>query len=335
MTIHDIAAGLDITAATVSRALNDNPRISLSTRDKVKKMAKALNYQPNTLAASLRNGKSSTIGIIVPTINRSFFSNVVKGVEEIAHGHGYRVIISQSHDSQENEAAIVNTLANARVEGIITSLGRNTVDFTHYTDLVKEEIPLIQFDRANEEIIANQVTIDDYTGAYLATQHLIDNGYCKIAHFTSSKELNIYRDRLRGYNQALRDNKISLSEDLICNSDLELLDGRQCAQDLFEKNIPFEAIFSASDYAAAGAMRVIKEKGLKIPKDIGIVGFGDEPFTSFTDPSLTTVCQFPLEMGQMAAEQLFNTINLSGKKAGPGKKVINPKLIIRASSKRG
>ncbi len=331
-TIHDIADKLNITASTVSRALNNNPRISDTTKKAVLDMAKDLHYQPNNIAAALRSGKSQLIGIIVPTINRSFFSSVIRGVEEVANTLNYRVVVSQSYEIFENEVATVNAMLNARVDGVIASIGKNTKNYEHYTNLIKKGIPLVLFDRTTNKIGTSQVVIDDFLGGYMATEHLIQQGCTKIVHFTSSKKVNIYKDRYRGYKEALNDYNIAFNESLVCKGNMQLEDGRIAAEQLLALNKEFDGIFSSSDYAAMGAIQILKEKGIKIPEEVAVAGFSNEPFTSFTDPALTSISQFPIEMGRAAAELFFDMLHTEKKKFIPQKTVLQPELVIRTSS---
>src|SRR5690606_27191494 len=226
-TIHDIAKKLNITASTVSRALKNHPRISEETKKAVLKVAEKLNYQPNHIAAALRNGRSKIIGIIVPTADRSFFSSVVRGIEEIANSAQYNVMICQSYDNYEKEVATVEALLNARVDGIIASFAKGTEDFEHFLKVKNKGIPLIMFDRSNEELEVSSVIIDDYQGAYNAVKHLINQGYKRIAHFTGFKKISIYRERYRGYREALQDHGIPVDESLVIESNLQLDDGRE------------------------------------------------------------------------------------------------------------
>ncbi|MBL6446707.1 LacI family DNA-binding transcriptional regulator [Fulvivirga sp. 29W222] len=335
-TIHDIASFLNVTASTVSRALNNNPRISENTRKAVLKAAKQLNYQPNNIAAALRNGKSNLIGVIVPTADRAFFSSVVRGIEEIANRLGYKIIICQSYDDYSKEIQTVEALANARVDGIIASIGKETVNFDHYNDLLKKGIPIVLFDRTTDQLAVNQVMIDDYQGAYDAVSHLVDEGCQRIAHFTSPVKISIYKERLRGYTDALKDHGIPFDDNLVIESNLQLEGGRQSMLQLLELNKMPDAIFSASDYGAMGAMQVLKEKKIKIPQQVALVGFANEPFTSFTDPTLTTVDQLSLAMGHVTAELFFDQLNSLDKQIPQRtqKTVLQPQLIIRQSSLR-
>ncbi|MFC2186253.1 LacI family DNA-binding transcriptional regulator [Peijinzhouia sedimentorum] len=333
-TIHDIAEQLNITASTVSRALNDNPRISDATKKLVHKMARQLNYQPNNIASALRSGKSKLIGVVVPTTNRNFFSSVARGIDDVANKLNYQVIISQSYDSYEKEVQNIEALMSARVDGIIASVSKNTENFDHFKRVMDKGIPLVLFDRITNELDVSQVVIDDYQGAYQIVEHLIQQGYKRIAHFTSPKKINIYKERLRGYLDALFDHNIEPDPALIVESNMQLEDGKNSMIELFERNVPFDAVFSSSDYAAMGAMQVLKQNGKRIPQDVGVAGFGNEPFTSFTDPSLTTVDQVNISMGHVAAETFFDLLQNPKKATIQQKTVLKPEVIFRDSTKR-
>lgn len=333
-TVHDIASKLGITASTVSRALNDHPRISAATKKLVLKTAKEFNYQPNHIAAALRMGKSRLIGVIVPTANRNFFSSVVRGIDEIADPLGYRVILCQSYEEYQKEVETINALLSARVDGIIVSIAKNTEQFDHFQRVVDKGIPLVLFDRVTDRLDVNQVVIDDYWASYKAVEHLINQGYRRIAHFTSPKKINIYKERLRGYKDCLREHDINFDPELVMESNMQLDDGQQSLRKMIEKGIDFDAVFSASDYAAMGALQVLKEKSIAVPQQVGIFGFGNEPFTSFTDPPLSTVDQTSITMGQVTAELFFELLKTDPKKFVPKKSVLKPELIIRASSTR-
>lgn len=336
VTIHDIAQELNITASTVSRALQDHPRISDSTKKAVIKVAKKLNYQPNQIAAALRSGKSKILGILVPNIDRSFFSSVVYGIEQIANKQGYNVMIVQSHDEYKKEVETVNALLNAKVDGIIASHAKETVDFSHFEKVLKNNIPLIFFDRANDDLGVSHVLLDDFMAAFKATEHLIRQGCSKIAHFTSYRKVSIYKERLRGYREALQAANIPVDENLIFTSDLELKDGQEIMHKIIDNKIEVHGIISASALGAMGALRVCKEKGLKIPEDIAIAGFSNEVFTEFTEPPITTVEQHSLDMGHTAANMFFEQLNdiVAQNNTKPKKMVLSPTLIVRKSTVR-
>lgn len=333
VTINDIAKAVNVTAATVSRALNNNPRISEATKKAVLKAAKELNYQPNNIAAALRHGKSHLIGVIVPRADRAFFSSVIRGIEEIANEINYKVIICQTYEDLEKESQTIETLVNARVDGIIASISKNTIDFSHYQSAIDKGFPVVLFDRTSDLVTVNQVVIDDYYGGYEITKHLIEQGCQKIAHLTSPIKINIYKDRLRGYMDCLADYGIPFDENLVIESNLQLQDGRASMEKLLAgKRVP-DAVFSASDYGIMGALQVLKEKNIRVPEDVALAGFGNEPFTSFTDPTLTTVDQLSITMGRVTAELFFEQLKVSKKKHHePHKTMLKPGIIVRQSS---
>lgn len=331
-TIHDIAKMLEITASTVSRALQNHPRISDATKKAVQKAAIKLNYQPNHLAAALRNGKSKIIGIIVPTADRSFFASVVRGIEEIANKSGYNVMICQSYDNYEKEVATVEALLSARVDGIIASLAKETNDFEHFQKIKDKGLPLIFFDRMSDKIEVSNVVIDDYVGSFKAVEHLIEQGYKRIAHFTGIRKLSIYRDRMRGYKDALEAHNIPFDDKLVVESNMQLEDGRASMIKLLKLKDRPDAVFSSSDYSIMGALQILKESEIKVPQEVAVVGFGNEPFTSFTDPPITTVDQHSMQMGNAAAEIFFEQLLQGDKKVIAKRTVLKPELIIRKSS---
>jgi LacI family transcriptional regulator len=331
-TIHDIAKELNITASTVSRALNDNPRISEATKKAVLKVAKRLNYQPNHIAAALRNGRSNIIGIIVPTADRSFFGSVIRGIEEVAKNAHYNVMICQSHDDYESEVSTVEALLNARVDGIIVSFAKNTENFDHFRKVYDKGIPLVLFDRSFQGLDVSRVVIDDYLGAYQATEHLIRQGCRRIAHFTSLKKISIYKERLRGYREALEAYNIPYRNELVLESYLQYEDGRVGLDQLLQlKELP-DAIFSASAYSAVAALSACKEKGITVPEQIAIVGFANEDFTSFCDPPMSTVDQQSMQIGNAAAEIFLEQISVGRQRFVPKRIVLTPELIVRRSS---
>jgi LacI family transcriptional regulator len=297
-------------------------------------VAQKLNYQPNHIAAALRVGRSNIIGIIVPTADRSFFSSVVRGIEEIANQSRYHVMICQTYDNYEKEVATVEALLNARVDGIIASHGKDTLNFDHFRKVKERGIPLILFDRSNDELEVSHVVIDDYLGGYKATEHLIQQGCKRIAHFTNARKISIYKERLRGYREALLNYGLPYSEELVVESNLQLDDGRNSMEQLLKLgNIP-DAVFSASAYGAMGALQVLKEKKISVPGQVALVAFSNEPFTSFTDPALTTVDQHSMRMGNAAAQIFLEEITSENEKFIPQKIVLKPELIVRASSLR-
>jgi LacI family transcriptional regulator len=331
-TIQDIARKLNITASTVSRALNNNLNISVATKELVKKTAKELGYQPNHIAAALRNGKSHIIGIIIPTADRTFFASVVRGVEEVADRTDYKVIVSHSYDSLKTEIKKIDALLSARVDGIIASIGKSTDEFSHFQKVMDKGIPLLLFDRTTDELDVSQVGIDDRLGAYKITEHLILQGCKRIAHFTSPLKINIYKERLRGYTEALNDYGLPFEQELVLENDMQVEGGRESMRTLLKLDKIPDAIFSSSDFGAMGAMQVLKSRKIKIPEEVALAGFSNEPFTSFTDPTLTTVDQQSFTMGNVVADLFFGQLKTGVKRNISQKIVLTPELVIRQSS---
>lgn len=330
-TIHDIARELNITASTVSRALQDHPRISDATKKAVLKAAKKLNYQPNHIAAALRNGRSKIIGIIVPSADRNFFATVVRGIEEVANKARYNVMICQSYDDYDKEVSTIEALLNARVDGIIASFAKGTENFDHFLKVKNKGIPLVLFDRSNPTLDVSHVVIDDFQASFNAVEHLIQQGCKRIAHFNSTRKVSIFKERMRGYKEALEHYGIPFDPSLVVESNLQVEDGRKGMNHLLDLPKPPDAVFSASAFSAMGAMQVLKENGIRIPGEVALVGFSNEPFTSFCDPPLTTIDQQSMRIGNAAAEIFLEQIG-SNETFVPKRIVLTAELIIRESS---
>jgi LacI family transcriptional regulator len=330
-TIHDIARELNITASTVSRALNDHPSISIATKKLVLSAAEKMNYQPNSIAAALRNGKSNTVGVIVPELNRLFFSTIIKGIEEVVSKAGYNVIICQSNDSVEKEKESITSLLKLRVDGILVSHAKETRDFNHFQDVLKKNVPLILFDRTDHSLDVGSVVIDDHLGAFRATEHLIQQGCKRIVHFSGPQNVSSYRERLRGYLEAMREYKLPVEESYIIDSQLNYESGYKHGESILKWDLMPDGIYAASDYSAVGAMTRLKEAGIKIPEQVAFVGLANEPFTTFVDPPLTSLNLHAHKMGQIAAQIFLDQINKKQNFYG-GKTVLKPDLLIRSSS---
>ncbi len=332
-TIYDIAKKLDITAATVSRALNNNPKISLATRELVLKTAASMNYEQNKLALALKSGKSNIVGVIVPRIDSNFFASVIRGIEDELHPHGYRVIICQTHYDENLEINNINALLNAQVDGILMSISNIDIEKNYiFNRLLKKNIPLIFFDRKKNIGGVSSVTINDFEGGYIATKHLIEQGCKRIAHLSNNRLFEIYKDRFLGYKQALLDNGLEFDENLVIESISDVDEGRIAAKKLLNMKIRPDAIFSASDWNALGAIQELRENGIRIPEDISVVGFSNEPFTRYMELSISTVDQFPLEMGNEAAKVFLEQVNNNGNSKIEKKVILKPELLIRKSS---
>lgn len=338
-TIYDIAKELDITAASVSRALNNNPKISEATRKLVLETATKLNYKQNKLALALRSGKSFNVGVIVPRIDSNFFASVIRGIEEELYAHKYNVIICQTHEDDKREYENINILLNAQVDGILMSVSNITSEnFSSENDkiikrVVEKNVPLIFFDRKKNIAGVSTVTINDFEVSYLATKHLIEQGCTRIAHFKGNQNLEIFKNRFNGYKQALIDNKIEFNEDYVIQTKSNVAEGAIAANALMDLKFPPDAIFSSGDFAALGAIQLLKSKGIRIPEDFCVVGFGNEPFTDFMELPMSTVDQVPLEMGKITAKVFLESINNTGIKIA-NHVVLTSELKTRKSSSR-
>ncbi len=331
-TIHQIAEALGISSATVSRALNNqDARISPATRRKVKKMAEKLGYQPNVVAASLRKGHSNIIGIIAPVVNRVFFSSIIRGVEEEVKKHGYNVIICQSYESLENEKDDVNTLLSAQVAGILISPSRETwSEVDHLLKVINAGKVLVMFDRVLKSVPASSVCIDDFQGAYDMTNHLIENGSRKIACFYGNPNVSVFSDRRRGFLSALADHGITSPEEYLVRVPSDIEEGKKVTEKLMSLENPPDAIFSSSDFSALGAIQWLKANGYRIPEDVRVAGFGNDPFTSYITPTMTSIDQKSIEMGRSAA--LLFLEELKSKPKEHRKVLLAPGMIIREST---
>jgi LacI family transcriptional regulator len=329
ITITDIARELNITASTVSRALAGNTRISEATRDMVQAKARDMGYEPNAIAASLRKGKSDTIGMIVPRINRHFFSSVISGVEEILNPAGYNLVICQTQENYEKERKAVQTLLRNQVGCIILSLSVQTRDFKHLEEVIKRNIGLIQFDRVNKQLPGAKIVNDNFSGAYLAVKHLIKGGYQRIAHYSGDLNLLAYQERLEGYKYALEEAEMEYDPDLVFENAIT----RDAGYSFIEKakmERRADALFSAGDYSALGAIDKLKEMQLIVPKDFGVVGFANEPFSEIMEPSLSSVEQNTQEIGNRIAAAVMKT--LSKPLEEHSIETVPVRLIVRQSS---
>ena len=334
ITIHDIARELNISASTVSRALNDNPRISQLTKEKIRALALQMGYQPNTIASNLRNSKTNTIGIVVPLINRHFFSTFISGVEDVAFNAGYNVIISQSNDLLAKEKKIVYSLFSNRVDGLIASLSMQTDDFEHFELFTTKNIPLVFFDRVVPELQAHKIVVDDFAVGMKATQHLVDQGYKRIAHLAGPTVLNTYRARMEGYVEALRKNHLPVVEELIIYNRLTRMDGQEAIKHLLCLDNPPDAVFCGNDTSALSMIVYLKKIDIRIPEEFGIIGFSNEPFSEVVTPSISTLKQPAFEMGLKAAELLIHEIENKGLSKNYQTITMPTELVIRESSFR-
>ncbi|WP_299432208.1 LacI family DNA-binding transcriptional regulator [uncultured Maribacter sp.] len=334
ITIHDIAKTLEIDSSTVSRALNNSDRVSLKTKKKILDKANELGYQRNLLASNLRKNKTNTIGVVVPRISRHFFSSAISGIEKTAFNKGYNVIICQSLEQLEREQNLIDTLAANRVDGVIMSISMETFNYNHLEKLKKNGTPVLIFDRHCNFSVHSTVLLDDFQGAFEATTHLINQGCKNIVHFSGPSNLKVYQNRLQGYKAALEKSNMNFEEKYVLNSHLMNNDGILLAEKVLKFSEKVDGIFSANDVAAISAMQRFKKAGIRIPEDIAMVGFSNEPISSVIEPALSTIDQSGSKMGKIGTELLIEQIKNKSKLAKPEKVIIKPSLLIRESSLR-
>lgn len=332
-TIHDIARELNIAVATVSRALNDHPAVKDTTRRAVQQVAKKLNYHPNKIASSLRLGKSKIVGVIIPSAEINFFGSVIHGIEKVMSEQGYNVLIYQSNELYEYEKRGVETFMRSQVEGVLASISKETINLDHYAYLKKRQVPLILFDRANDSLEVPSVVVDDYMGAFNATRHLIQQGCKKIAHIGGQQHVTNFNQRLKGYIDALNVHNIPVNEDLIVYGKVSIESGRECMVRLLEYSP--DAVFAVEDFTALGAIQAIKSANKKIPGEIALIGFANEAFGEYLTPSLSSVNQQTVRMGEETARLFFEIMHSKEWwHQTPRKLVLEPELILRQSSKK-
>ncbi len=330
ITIKDLAKELGLSPSTISRALKDHPDISPETKRVVKELAEKLKYRPNLLAQGLRNRKTNTIGVIIPEFIHFFFSTIVSGIEDVAYAKGYNVILCQSAETYEREVTDTRALWNSRVDGMLISISKETTQYNHFQELLDEGLPMVFFDRVTNKLDASQVIVDDYLGAFNAVEHLVSKGCKKIVHLAGPKNLEISKNRLNGYKDCLEKYNIKFDENLVI----------RCPKGTYEESKRFtgillnsiegvDGVFGCNDMAALGAILAVKEKGIKIPDEIKIIGFSDWQLSNLIEPRLSTVSQAGFEMGQAAATILIDEIEADDDKVTHIKKVISTKLIER------
>lgn len=333
-TITDIAKYLKTTAATVSRALSDHPEINSDTKKRVREAALKLDYRPNKMASSLRLGHTKIIGVLIPSAEHPFFGSVIHGISNIASKNGYDVLIFQSNELQSVEEQGIKTFISAGVDGILVSLAKNTTTFQHFEEVKSRHIPIGFFDRTNDNIGIPSVCADDYRGAYMATESLIKEGYKKIAHISGPLHMQIFKDRLRGYQDALKDHKMEIHDEWFYEGDIALEAGAIGFRQFWALDNKPDAIFAAEDFTALGVLKQLRELKISVPQEVGLFGFCNDRIGEFTTPSLSTVDQQTVVMGEEAFNLIFDLITKKDTNQTIYKKVITPSIIIRESSQK-
>lgn len=333
ITIYHIAKALNLSASTVSRGLSNNKNISTKTKKRIFKAAREMGYQHNTFASSLRKKKSNTIGVVVPRLNSYFMSTVIAGLEKKVNQEGYTLIISQSQELVKKEKASIEAMYNSRVDGLLVSLAYDTENIEHFKNFLNNGIPIIFFDRVFEHPDCTSIVIDNFKAGYNATSHLIKQGCKRIMHLGGSLKRNVYLDRFNGYKKALEDNRIVFQESLVNLSMLNEQTGIDMANKILNMNQLPDGIFASNDTSAVALMGELKKKGIKIPEQIAIVGFNDNPISRIIEPNLSTIVYPGQDMGEVAATTLINKLN-NTEKEKLKTIVLGHELLIRQSSLR-
>jgi LacI family transcriptional regulator len=297
-----------VSVSTVSRALRGSTEIKKETRDIILQLANELNYQPNPIALSLKDKKTKVIGVMVQEIANNYCSSTIAGIEDYANKMGYQVLISQSHERYELEVTNTHLLASRRIDGMIITLSNETKNTAHLQELIDKGIPVVMFDRICESLPAHKVVVDDYQGAYDATAHLIQQGYKRIAHITISPDLAITQNRLKGYKDALKAHRLKTKKEWIIHCDFNPPNMERSIRNLILSPHKPDAIITSVERLSMVCLKILKELHLKVPDDVAIAGFSDNPLSGFLNPTLTSVSQPTFAIGQHAAELLINQI---------------------------
>ena len=309
-TIKEIARMLNLSISTVSRALHNSEDISPATTKRVKEVADELGYEPNQTALFLKSGKTLTLGVILPHLSEAFFSEAISGIEDFASEHNYNVLMGQSHDDTEREKKIVEAMKNHRVDGILVSIAKNTKDFTHFDNLKKYDIPVVFFDRVPDRKEANTVTCKMEAAMQEAVEFLVKNGHTRIAFINGPKDLLATRERLRGYENALKSLHVAMNNQFVVHSDLSPDATYRAMQHLLTLKPGPSAVIAFNDYVALDAMQYARKMNIKINKDISFVSFANLPVWSYMEnPPLASVEQFPYRQGQRATEMILDILN--------------------------
>jgi LacI family transcriptional regulator len=309
VTMKEIAKKLGVSVSTVSRALKDSPELHADTKSRIVEMARSMNYQPNLLAQSLRISKSKVLGVIVPELTSHFFSSNISGIQDTAYKRGYNIMICQSNESFTHEIENIKILVSSQVDGLLISLSRETKSYEHLKELYNRGIPFIMFDRVTEEIPVSKVTVDDVHGAYQVVSHLLEQGCRKIAYFSGPEDLYISKKRKEGYLKALAEYGIPEDQARIYMTDLTTEINRQITEEMLTADDRPDGVFAMIDPLAVDVMMVLKANGIKIPHEIALAGFTNNPTAAVVEPSLTTVSQPGYEMGQLAANHLLDQLD--------------------------
>jgi LacI family transcriptional regulator len=309
-TIKEIAKRLKVSVSTVSRALHNHPSIGLRTKAQVQKLAQELNYEPNQAAISFKQGKTFTIGVILPNLGEEFFSMAINGIEDCVIQNNYTVLIGQSHDDVEREKQITDTMRKHRVDGLLVSMSKNTEDFTHFEQLKKYNIPVVFFDRVPDLPDAYTVSCNLKDSSVELVNWLVAAGHTKIGFIKGPETMRPSQERLNGFIEGLKKNKLPVQKEYVVQTDLSKEKTVEAMEQLLSLTKRPTAVVAFNDYIALDAIKYCRNHGVKINKDIFFVSYANLPMTSYMDdPPLASIEQFPYKQGEKATQILLQLIN--------------------------
>ena len=328
-SLKDLAKELGVSIATVSRALRSSPEIGAEMQEKVKALAKKLNYRPNPFAQSLRKEAPRVIGVVVPNLVTHYYAAVLDGIEDEARKSGYSVISANTHEDSETEVRAIDNFISLHVEGIIACLSQNTTDYTHFEEISDMGIPMVFFGRTCLQDKFSCVMANGDVAAQEATQHLIDTGSRRIAFVGGPNHLDMVRRRKHGYLEALRENRIPIDRELVVCEKIDYDWALEATIRLLEKENRPDAILAFNDIITFAAFTAIKQKGLRIPDDVALIGFTDDVHAKYVTPRMSAIEDQSYEMGKVSCQLLLKNINGDSKIY---KKIVPQKLVIRDTS---
>lgn len=333
VTIYDISKALNISASTVSRGLNNSPQVRKELRKKIMMTAQEMGYQHNKFAANLRQKRTRTLGVVIPRIDSHFMSTVISGMEKVANSAGYQLLISQSEESAALEEANIQALFSSRVDGMLVSLSFETKSLEVFKNIFRRDIPLVFFDRVFECSNCVNVVIDNFRAGYEITKHLISQGCRKIVHVGGSLNRNVYNDRFRGYRQALADSSLEYDDRMLILTDLNDNSGAEVVGRMLGNGTMPDGIFTANDTSAVSLICELKRKGFRVPDDVAVAGFNDDPVSRIVEPNLTTVHYPGRAMGEVAASTMIRILE-GTQYERVNSIILSHELIVRESSLR-
>lgn len=330
-TLKEVAKKAKVSITTVSRVMNDAAKVNPETRERVERAMRVLGYQPSRVAQRLRttNGRSKLLGLIIPDIQNPFYSNIVRGIEDVAYGKDYAVILCNSDENSSKEKFYLDVLQSESVDGVILPPIHQHGKMME--GLIDSGIPIVCVDRKLAQSTLDTVVIDNEKGGYLAVSHLLEQGHQRIAILTSSPQFSSFEERQKGYEKALTEAGIEIDRDLIREGDPRSSeDARQITHEILKLNPAPTAIFATNNLMTLGVLEAVNEQHLKIPRNISVIGFDDMPWAKAISPPLSVIKQPAYEMGRRAAELFFQRIEDPGRE--PVQVIMEPKLIVRKST---